>query len=156
MASISSSFFQTTNQGFVFSWLKFPQPRHCLLRAQWIQHLREARLVCPTWMSRWILGSMGYNPNVCPLNLEVGEITHLLTIDPNFQRDIQVRIRDATPIQSYSFRMGLEPEKSYSIGNFLGRVQISHPKIWTWKAGNQTSKPFTQKQSQLLIRLLGL
>ncbi len=29
---------------------------------------------------------MGFNPNI--LNLEVGEITHLLSSDPNFQRDI--------------------------------------------------------------------
>ena len=38
-------------------------------------------------VSKW-LGSVGYNPNIH--HLYVGEIAHLLTIDPNFQRDIQV------------------------------------------------------------------
>ena len=44
-----------------------------------------------TWMSQEVskrLGSVGYNPNIP--HLQVGEITHLLTIDPNFQQDIQV------------------------------------------------------------------
>ena len=35
-----------------------------------------------------VIGSVGYSLNIP--HLEVGEITHLLTIDPNFQRDIQV------------------------------------------------------------------
>ena len=38
-------------------------------------------------VSKWVIP-----PNIP--HLEVGEITHLLTIDPNFQRDIQVMIHD--------------------------------------------------------------
>ena len=33
---------------------------------------------------------MGYNPNIPHLEVPVGEISHFLSIDPNFQRDIQV------------------------------------------------------------------
>ena len=42
-------------------------------------------LGCPQKFTKW-LGLMGYNPNIPHLSahLEVGEITHLLTIDPNF------------------------------------------------------------------------
>ena len=43
-----------------------------------------------TWMSKEVskrLGSVGYNPNIS--HLSVGYNPLILTIDPNFQRDIQ-------------------------------------------------------------------
>ena len=49
-----------------------------------------------TWMSRWKLGSMASKWVISPTYIingvqYIGLITHLLTIDPNFQRDILVR-----------------------------------------------------------------
>ena len=44
-----------------------------------------------TWMSRdGSLGLMGYNPNVFPIYRQVISSIDLITIDPNFQQDIQV------------------------------------------------------------------
>ena len=46
-----------------------------------------------TWMSRWKLGSMVRINGLVHLlinGVNIGVITHFLTIDPNFQRNIQV------------------------------------------------------------------
>ena len=42
------------------------------------------------WMSRWNLGSVGYNPNIPHLYVMKWNNPLILTIDPNLQRDIQV------------------------------------------------------------------
>ena len=52
-------------------------------------------------VTKW-LGSVGYTPNSSPIYK--GVITHLLTIDPNFQRDIQVAGK-STINESMYFRL---------------------------------------------------
>ena len=51
---------------------------------------------------------MGYNPNICHFYKYSKVINHLLTIDPNFQRDIQVTLYYSILLQAHALGVSIE------------------------------------------------